>query len=488
MRRPVSLAVLLFVLVSCRPVAVVDRRVIATETPSPLRELESTFSPGLSKQWQSVPLDLAGATYYEIDLVLDSDLAEYAGRQIVHYRNNESVSLDQVAFILFPRMLGGEMTVSDTTVDGAPAQSAMDDALPVLKVHLPAPLAPQQAVDIGLRFSGRVADSTSINFGVQAFSDGVLALAHFYPTVPVYAEQGWDVEIPPPSGDVTFNDAAFYMVSVDAPADLVVVASGVEVARKSQDNRQLVTFAAGPARDFYLAASSDFQEHRLQVGDVIVTYHAGPEQASATDSVLAYAAAALELFGRRFGPYPYTELDIVGTPTQALGIEYPGVVALADRILEPHDPRLEPTVVHEIAHQWFYNLVGNDQLGEPWLDEALAQYATLLYFEAIYGKDGGTVFRHDLEARWERVDRARIPVGLPVAAYSGQEYGAIVYGRAPLFFDELRADLGDQAFGAFLREYVRRFAWGIATADGLQEEAEAAAGHDLTPLFESWVY
>lgn len=488
MRRVAHLPVVLVLVAACRPPAVVEHRPSATELPLPLGGQARTFTPGLSRHWDSAPHDLAGAPYYEMDLVLNGDLADYSGQQTVRYRNNESVSLEEVAFILFPQMLGGELTVSDTTVDGVPAQSTLDDGLPVLKVPLPAPLAPHEGVDLGLHFSGRIADSTSINFGVQAYSDGVLALAHFYPTVPVYGEHGWDVEIPPPSGDVTFNDAAFYWVNVDAPADLVIVASGIEIARKSDDDRQLVTFAAGPARDFYLAAAPDFEEHGLQAGDVDVRLYAGPEQEDAAEPVLAYAAGALEIFGRRFGPYPYTELDIVGTPTQALGIEYPGVVALAERILEPGDPRLEATVVHEIAHQWFYNLVGNDQLDEPWLDEALAQYATLLYFEDTYGKDGGTAFRQDLERRWDRVERATIPVGLPVGAYSGLEYGAIVYGRGPLFLDELRVELGDKSFEAFLREYVRRFAWGIATTEGLKAEAEAAAGHGLTPLFESWVY
>jgi aminopeptidase N len=148
---------------------------------------------------------------------------------------------------------------------------------------------------------------------------------------------------------------------------------------------------------------------------------------------------------------------------------------------------MEGTVAHEVGHQWFYNLVGNDQLDDPWLDEALTQFATLQYFTDEYGVPGENGFRASLEDRWARVDRAEIPIGLPVAEYDGT-YGAIVYGRGPLFFVALREEMGKEAFDAFIREYTAEHSWGIATPELLQSLAEEHCACQLDGLFNEWVY
>jgi aminopeptidase N len=326
-----------------------------------------------------------------------------------------------------------------------------------------------------------------LNYGVQAYTEGVLALAHFYPMLEVFDESGWNAEIPPPAGDVSYADASSFVVQIDAPAGLTIIGTGVETARSVVADRQVVEFAAGPARDFYLAASDQYMKSSQAAGNVALHFYAPAGRASGAARALEFAANAVAYFSERFGPYPYVELDLVATPNQALGIEYPGVIAIADRILDPQDERLEATVVHEVAHQWFYNLVGNDQLDQPWLDESFAQYATLEYFGHEYGEAGRQGFLQYLQARWESVGSPDMPVGLPVAAYTDQEYGAIVYGRGPLFIDTLREQIGDAAFERFLETYLVTFAWGIATEDGFKRAAQESCGCNLNALFETWV-
>jgi aminopeptidase N len=215
-------------------------------------------------------------------------------------------------------------------------------------------------------------------------------------------------------------------------------------------------------------------------GEVTIRSFASQEWLDGANLSLETASRALDVFGRRYAPYPYTELDIVATPTLALGIEYPGMVAIADRIYDvggsyrgaPASVYLETTVAHEVGHQWVYNLVGDDQLDDPWLDESLTQFATLQYFTDEYGAKGAAGFRDSLEARWAGVGGAEIPIGLPVAAYSNVEYSAIVYGRGPLFFEAMRDQVGSDAFDGFLKEYTEQFSWGIATPGTLQALAE----------------
>jgi aminopeptidase N len=208
------------------------------------------------------------------------------------------------------------------------------------------------------------------------------------------------------------------------------------------------------------------------------------------------AAKAIEGFSARYAPFPYSELDIVSTPTSALGIEYPGMIAVASRIYNvdgtyrgvPASVYLESTVAHEVGHQWFYNLVGDDQLDDPWLDESLTQFVTLQYYADEYGPNGEQGYLNSLEGRWASVGRAKIPIGMPVEAYSGQEYSAIVYGRGALFFVALRDRMGSESFDAFLREYTDTLSWGIATPEILQSLAEEHCACELDELFNAWVY
>jgi hypothetical protein len=445
------------------------------------------FEANLADATRGILGGLPGASIYRIQLVLSDDLLHGSGTEEVTYTNTEAVPLHDVRFRLFPNILAGEMTIEMITVDGQGTTATLGLEGSLLIVPLQDALKPGESVAIRIEFEERIADEVARNYGVQAFHGGILTLAHGYPMIAVYDVSGWNAEIPPAAGDLVFADMSYFIVKVSAPENITLVGSGSEVRREHQGSRQLVTFAAGPVRDFYLAAGEAWQVHSRETGGVTLRVYAPDNLAAGALAALGYAERALEEFGARYAPYPYAEMEIVATPTLALGIEYPGVVAIADRILTPEDTRLEATVVHEIAHQWFYNLVGNDQLDHPWLDESLAQFATLQYFEGRYGRAGAVAFRGSLEARWERVGLAEIPVGLPVARYGVQEYGAIVYGRGPLFFEALRNELGTTAFDQFMRQYSANFAWGIATPAGLQQTAEGSCECDLQALFDAWI-
>jgi aminopeptidase N len=92
-----------------------------------------------------------------------------------------------------------------------------------------------------------------------------------------------------------------------------------------------------------------------------------------------------------------------------------------------------------------------------------------------------------LDDRWGRVGRAEIPIGRPVSAYTPKEYGAIVYGRGPLFIHALSEYVGTEAFDGFLREYTKTFEWDIVDSQEFQQAAEEACNCQLDELFDHWV-
>jgi len=451
-------------------------------------EERELFSPGLVTAARDVLKQMPDATVYHIQIELDADMTELKGREEVRYTNTEDVALQDVRLRLYPNLLGGEMHIPEVQVDGQPITPnyTLDDSL--LTVPLAAPLQPDSSVTLGMDFTVTIPTSLDLNYGVLAYAGGVLALAHAYPMIPVYNEEGWNAEVPPESGDLTFGDMSFFVVSVTAPRDLQIVAVGRELGREDNGSTQTVVFAAGPVRDFYLTASRSYRVVTGEVGETTVRFYAADELRNGAREGLEAALRSVETFNSRYALYPYSELDLAATPTLALGIEYPGMIAITSRILEPGNYYLEGTVAHEVGHQWFYNLVGNDQLDHPWLDESLTQFATLQYFSDQYGSAGLNGYRQSMEDRWAGIGNAPIPIGLPVSGYTDQEYGAIVYGRGGLFFLALRQEIGEQAFDAFMTDYASTYSWDIATPEGLQSLAEEHCSCDLDALFEEWVY
>jgi hypothetical protein len=439
---------------------------------------------------------LPGASVYHLALEIDQDLSTVDGAQEVLYTNTESVALERVALHLFPNLLGGEMMLLGVRLDGSAVEPAYGVGEGSITIPLEPALAPGASIVIGVDFRVRVPQDLEVNYGVLANASGVLAYAHGYPMVAVYDVEGWNLDVPPPYGDITYADASFYLVQVRAPADVVLCGSGSELSRHESGGQQEILLAAGPARDFYLAASREYRITTKAVGSVTIK-SCSPEGIGArADQVLEVAARALEFFGERYGGYPYTELDVVTTPTYALGIEYAGAFALTDRLYTAsqdfgdlaEEVLLESVTAHEAAHEWFYNVVGNDQVDEPWLDEALAQFATLQYYEDRYGEEGAAGMRDSFYGRWDRVGREPIPIGKPVGEYDEIAYSAIVYGRGPLFIEALERQMGTQRFDGFLRAYVAAFAWEEATSADLQSMAETPCGCDLSALFNEWVY
>jgi Peptidase family M1 domain len=485
-----------FILISCSAV-----QPTATSTPlpdifkTPWEDL-SLFKNGLVQSQQSILGELTNASVYHLEFNIAEDLYHVTGKEAVKYTNAETVPLNEMELRLFPNVLGGEMAVTNVNVNGKPVTPKYGLENSLLIVPFTKPLEPNQSLILSMDFAVTIPQTVELNYGVLAYFDKVLALAHAYPMICVYDDEGWNAEIPPQSGDVTYTDESFYLVTVTAPKGLTLVTTGQTINSSEAGQAQTLNIANGPARDFYLVASPDYKEVSQTFGEVTIHSYAPGKVKKGAQMALDVASRAIKDYGARYAPFPYTEFDIVSTPTLALGIEYPGMIAITSRIYDvdsdyqdtPTRIYMESTVAHETGHQWFYSLVGDDQLDDPWLDESLTQFATLQYYTDEYGESGARGFRNSLEGRWASVHNEKIPIGLPVAKYTGQEYGAIVYGRGPLFFVALRDEMGTEAFDSFLKDYTQTLSWKISTPENLQTLAEKHCACDLQKIFEEWVY
>lgn len=458
--------------------------------PAPLSEDTSVYTAALRPEAANV--DLAGLTRYRLNVIVSPDLMSFGGRADIHYTNREDVALDKVYVHLYPNLWAPVMRLTWMDVDGEAVNLTWHTGETVAAIPLPAPLARGASVDLGLAFEVKVPEEGVGNYDELAFKEGVLALTHFYPTVAVYDADhgGWQIEPPALQGDVIYHDASLYDVRLNTEYDVQVAATGVQLERRETDDSVIWRFGGGPLRDFTAALSRDYETATQTVDGVTYTSYYLPGAEATGPRVLDWAAAAVKTFEAEFGPYPYRELDIAATGTTAAGIEYPGLIVLTRNMYDraTDDAGFEAVTVHETAHQWWYGVVGNDQLNDPWLDESLAQYSTYVYFLDRYGEKGGAGFRAALEARWEKAGGADKPVGLPVSEYPDAEYSGIVYGRGALFFIALRDRLGDAGMAEFLHNYYREQQWDIAQPAELEAAAEAVARQPLDDLFAAWVY
>lgn len=451
------------------------------------------YLDGLIKEQQPVLVELENFNEYHVWLTVADNLSQFDGRLNLRFVNQESVILDKIYFHLYPNYQGAALDMFQVLINDVQADWAYLADNTILEINLPESLNPGETAFVTLDFTSSIPTVMGGNYGLFGYFNGVLVLDTFIPTLAVYDETGWHAKKPVPVGDLSYSDAAFYLVEVTAPEELILVTSGIELENKVEEGRQIALFSAGPARDFYLAGSSSFQKWQGQIGEVTVNSYTFPEFEDAGELALNFAETALSVFSTRYGNYPYTEFDVISSPMQALGIEYPGITGIAldlYRLDESANNKtyLESVIAHEVGHQWFYNLVGNDQVLEPWIDESVTQFVTGVYYEDTYGLPAAVQYRTSWDSRWKRVDRETIPIGMEAIDYFDNSYSPIIYGRGPYFLMELRDTMGRETFDIFMRTYVETYQWKIATTEGFQQLAEDTCACDLTALFEEWVY
>lgn len=431
------------------------------------------------------------ATRYWIEVEVSfDDENEHAwldGVARIQFTNPTSEAMNELIVMLWPNddQYAAAMTVDAAMVDGVTLEVEPGELEVSLHIPLREALPADGTIDVSLPFRTEVEsflESSPRRFGI---AQGVLIAPTFYPLIPPVLEGEFQVEAAPAGGDTTNSEISFYTVTIHVPDEFAVAATGVEVERTTaQPGVDVVTFVTGPVRDFAFAVGP-LESRTREVGNVLLRAWALQEHERDLSLVLDAASAQMKLLGEWLGPYPYVELDLVDAPGAFGGIEYPGLVYLGTLgsawIVEP--------TVHEVAHQWFYGLIGNDQLEEPWLDEAAATYAEALYYEAVFGPGRATSFLAQLRAVLRSHPDPDQPIGLPVGAYqSVRDYSLFVYFKGALFFDALRQQLGEEAFRKFLASYFDSYRYSTADGRAFQRAAESACACSLDELFDVWVY
>ncbi|MBI4319185.1 MAG: M1 family metallopeptidase [Chloroflexi bacterium] len=420
---------------------------------------------------------------YQIVADLDFDAATLAASQTVTYINTTSVTLSSIVFNVTPNYYRS-FALERVTVGGQPVAPALDGV--VLEIPLPAPLPPQAQATIAIDYRLRVPSPGNLRFGKAS---GILALGNWYPVLAVYqhAQADWNRHRYVDTGDAFFTEAADYEVTLNLSRPLTIAHSGEVV---SGADRRLVLRARG-VRDFALALSDRYRTRSVQVDETTITVFYLPEHSAGGAQYLQSAEESLRWLNRQLGPYPYPSLHIAETISNDanwVGQEYPNLVFISSQTTAAGGgigSYLSYLVIHEIVHQWFYGLVGGDQLYEPWLDEAPATYLAYQFFRANYpglydgmwrSLTGG--YRSAVNSWGDRtLDTSIYDYGVE------SHYFAIIYRKGAMFLDELREAMGADIFYPFLREFVETYRARVATGYDFLDLAQTRSSADLRPLF-----
>jgi aminopeptidase N len=359
-----------------------------------------------------------------------------------------------------------------------------------LVVPLDRPLAPETSLTVDLTFEIDIPhkESGKVLFG---HSQGFWSLPDAYPLLAVHNGSAWHEEIAPPYSDAVFAEAAVYDVSLTLPPTLTLVTTGSVVSETlGADGQRTHRLVGGPLREFAWLASAEFQMAATTAfGTVLRSYYL-PGDEAAGQATLSISAAALRVYEEAFGPYPFDQMIVAEAPLLYFGMEYPGLNLIGLDLYRDLRDQLEDRVVHEIAHQWWYAQVGNDQVNTPWLDEGLAEYSMAVYVDQVYGEAQANTL---VNQRWLVPYQVAVEneydavVNQPSSAFAPWQYEVIVYEKAALFFNALQQELGEEIFGQVLRAYAEQYRWRIATPDDFLQVAESVSGQDLDLLYNRWI-
>ncbi len=370
----------------------------------------------------------------------------------------------------------------DTTQDGTPSFITPET---ILRVPMPRPVMPGEAVLIAMEYRVLIPPVAATDWppvGTTGWRFELIQAGEWYPAlVPYIDDEGWHTWDYRRVGDPTVYPLVDTRLNVKVEPGITVVSGGA----LGQDAEGIWRFEAPAGRGVAFLASDRFTVLEGEANGIPVYSYYLAEHGAAGEAALEIAEQSVVLFEELYGPYPYTSLTVAENGFFG-GMEYSALITITDYAYANYHGQspslLHALISHETAHQWWYGAVGNDQANEPWLDESLAFYSELLYFER-YNPDVAPWW-------WERrvnIYNPHGPVDATIYTYDqSASFITSMYGQAARFLHELRETMGDEAFFAFLRDYYTAYAGQLVTGQDFKAMAREHSSSDLTPLFEAY--
>jgi aminopeptidase N len=367
-----------------------------------------------------------------------------------------------------------------------------------VRLHTSDPLTSGNYV-IEMEFSGKITDPMHgiypCNFTVDGQKKQLIATQfeshHARETFPCIDE---------PEAKAAFD------LTISSPAGETVIANTPIRSQEKEGKKLTTVFEATPIMSTYLLAfvfgELGYKSGKTKNG-VEVRVYATPDKVELTNFAVDVAVRCLDFFEDYYGiPYPLPKLDLIGLPDFSAGaMENWGLVTFRESVLyvDPKSTSIETkqavamVICHELAHQWFGNLVTMKWWSDLWLNES---FANLMEYRAV----------DDLFPEWEiwnefvrreigsALARDALPNVQPVQVEVNHpdELGAlfdpsIVYAKGGSLLNMVRHLIGEDAFRQGLKSYFEEFKYQNTSAQDLWSHLGKAAEMDIAAIMENWL-
>jgi len=403
---------------------------------------------------------------YTLNTTIDYDAHTVSVDETILYPNLTGSQLNTLVIAIVPNLWNGSFSLGSISIDGVPTTTYSINGQRA-DIALSSFILPRAVVRINIQYTlalpfAEQEDPSVSRPRIYGYTNRQLNLTNWYPFVVPFIDGDWVLHEPWFYGEHLVYDAADYEVNlkfVETALTPTVAASGVP-----EQQEGFIRYSIQAARAFALAASREFQVSSLLVGDVTVSSYYFPLSDNAGQAALQASAEALQVYSQRYGPYPHKSLSLVMGDFND-GMEYSAFFYLSRDFYNLYDGTpanyLTFVAVHETSHQWWFEQIGNDQALQPWVDEALAAYSERIYYENVHP---------DLVGWWwsYRIDFYKPQGFVDIPIYDGlgfRPYTNSAYFQGAHFLEDLRTRIGDEAFFAFLQDYVVQGQGKIVTAN-----------------------
>jgi hypothetical protein len=477
---------------------------VATQTVKVIEdassEIETKMSPN-TKTPEVISPDTKYYNTYNVKLDINPKTRGISGVEKVTYKNNTGKDLNKIYFHLYLNAFSASSTkkpyfeeFKSNIFKYGQDTGALDIKYiyinnnevkfeqkgTTLKVNLPQNLKSGEQTEITLQFESyipRIAHRTGAN-------EHAIWLGNYLPTLCVYDQSGWRTDSYYAAGDSFYSDISNYVVKVTAPKEYTVIGTGEE-AETEQNGSKVTTITAEMVRDFAMAIDFKYNIKTLKTSKgVNINFYSYSDGIDDVEQKLLLAEKTIDYYSGKLGSYPYTELDIVETELfDEVGIDYPAFIMMDSTSLKRTSG--DTIMMDAIGHEWFYNIIGSDQINEAWLDEGLNGYMQ----EKMLHENLDSRFNLEykiLEAKRSTLSNMTLDTSLSqFKDWSSYYYTQYVRGKLMMY--SLNEKMGDSNFDALLKTYYKKYAFKTATAKDFIGMAEDIYGRSLKTFFEKWI-
>ncbi len=455
-----------------------------------------------------------------------SDNTELA-RQIFSLKGKERLFKDPE--------LTGYIDSLDFKIAGRGVQwNLMPDLPDICQIMLNVPMKPGDTIDITTPFRVKIPLGVTSRLGHIGES---YQISQWFPKPAVYDRSGWH-QMPYLDQGEFYSEFGSFDVSITLPANYIVGATGnlqndseLEMLDKlaadttwkktlnkedsefppSSEQMKTIRYTENKIHDFAWFADKRFHVLKGKVklpqsGKEVTTWVMFTnQQADLWKDALHYVNDAIWNFSNWIGDYPYNNFTVVQSALSAgSGMEYPGITVIG----QTEDAySLDDVIIHETGHNWFYSALGTNERRFPFMDEGITSaYEDRLMMEKYPGKKLWEVyfknrklakFFHIEKMPVQRMDelewlvQARMnneqSINLAATDYTYLNYDIIVYYKAALGFNYLRAYLGDSLFDSTMHDYYSKWKFRHPQPNDLRSLFESHTGKDLTWFFSDFI-